>query len=81
MPEDPKLGGVYLAGELPPGSVVRATWSGPGEEYVIGRGRLCMRWEQPIPGSGSWRVTYTGRLADGDWMTPRQRAQVDEVRR
>lgn len=73
----PRLGQVYLAGVLPPGSVVTA---GTGTEYVISRTGLCMAWEQPIPLSGTWRVTYAGRLADGDWMTPRQRAEVDEVR-
>lgn len=72
----PKLGETYRAGDLPPGSVVRSTGS---TEYVIGRSRVPMRWEQPIPGAEDWRVTYTGRLAEGEWMTPRERAEVDEA--
>lgn len=73
----PKLGEKYKAASLPPGSVVSATTR---TEYVICRTRLCMRWEQPIPGSEVWLVTYEGRLPEGVWMTHRERAEVDEVR-
>ena len=72
----PKLGQDYRAATLPPGAVV--TYFG-GTEYVIGRSGMCMRWEQPIPGSEHWMVTYAGRLPEGIWMTHRERAQVDEV--
>jgi hypothetical protein len=77
----PLLGCRYQAGSLPPGSVVtrRPAFTG-GPEYVIGRSGLCMRWEQPIPLSDAWLVTYAGRLAEGEWMTPRERAEVDEAR-
>jgi hypothetical protein len=74
---EPALDEVYQAGTLPPGSVVASG----GTEYVIGQSGLCMRWEQPIPLSDQWRVTYAGRLADGEWMTPRERAEVDDCRR
>lgn len=76
---EPVLDQQYRAGDLPAGSVVRCGHS--IIEYVIGRSGLCMRWEQPIPLSEVWTVTYTGRLADGEWMTPRERAQVDQARR
>jgi hypothetical protein len=73
----PMLGRTYQAGTLPPGSVVTG---GRDTEYVIGRTGLCMRWEQPIPGSEGWLVTYRGRLPEGVWMTHRERAEVDECR-
>jgi hypothetical protein len=72
----PELGQDYHARTLPPGAVV--TLAG-GTEYVIGRSGLCMRWEQPVPGSADWTVTYAGRLPDGVWMTHRERAEVDAV--
>jgi hypothetical protein len=71
----PKLDQSYRAGDLPAGSVVKASLA----EYVIGRSGLCMRWEQPIPGSDDWQVTYAGRLAVGVWLTHRERAEVDEA--
>jgi hypothetical protein len=39
-----------------------------------------MRWEQPIPGSDAWPVTYAGRLPEGVFMTHRERAEVDHYR-
>lgn len=75
---DPKLGERYKACDLPSGSVVSASTE---TQYVVGRSGCCMRWEQPIPGSESWRVRYEGRLPHGVWMTPRERAEVDEARR
>jgi hypothetical protein len=75
--ETPKLDQRYQAGTLPPGSVVSIGMT----EYVISRRGLCMRWEQPIPKSDEWTVIYTGRLASGEWMTPRERAEVDECPR
>jgi hypothetical protein len=74
----PKLGQDYHATTLPPGSVV--TLAG-GIEYVIGRSGMCMRWEQPVPGSQDWTVTYAGRLPEDVWMTHRERAEVDEATR
>lgn len=76
----PTLGRRYRARDLPSGSVVRHGAIPGATEYVIGRTRLCMRWEQPIPGSDEWLVVYVGRLAPGEWMTPRERAEVDEAR-
>jgi hypothetical protein len=73
----PKLGEQYQAGHLPAGSVVTTSTRA---EYVIGRSGLCMKWEQPIPLSDTWRVTYAGRLPYGIWMTHRERAEVDEAR-
>ena len=73
---NPKLDEWYTARDLPSGSVVGTS---TGTQYVIGRSRCCMRWEQPIPGSETWRVRYEGRLPQGVWMTPRERAEVDEV--
>ncbi len=70
---NPTLDTPYRAGDLPAESVVNAWGS---TEYVIGRTGLCMRWEQPIPGSDDWRVRYAGRLGEGR-MTPRERAEVD----
>lgn len=75
----PKLGQWYRAGDLPAGSVVKAWSARCRTEYVIGRSGLCMRWEQPIPGSDDWQVAYTGRLAVGEWLTHRERAEIDEA--
>ncbi len=82
----PRLDETYRAGQLPAGSVVRSG----STEYVVGASGLLMRWEQPIPGSESWTVTYVGRLPGhgqreppgdaGRWMTPRERAEVDQTR-
>jgi hypothetical protein len=75
----PTLDETYRAGDLPPGSVVQI---GTCErQYVIARTGLCMKWSQPIPGSDTWTVTYVGRLAEGDDLTPRERAEVDEAGR
>jgi hypothetical protein len=75
----PELDQCYLAGTLPVGSVVTA---GTATEYVICRTGLCMRWEQPIPLSHEWNVTYRGRLpGPGERMTPRECAEVDMHRR
>jgi hypothetical protein len=80
MIAEPILGELYRACDLPPGAVVVTTTT---TEYVIGYTGCCMRWEQPIPGSEDWRVTYAGRLDDegSDRMTPRERAEVDDARR
>lgn len=76
LEKNPLLGRTYRAGDLPARSVVRWLTSC---EYVVGRSGLLMRWEQPIPGSRDWEVEYVGRLAPGEWMTPRDRAEVDEA--
>jgi len=72
----PELDQTYRADLLPAGSVGTVGTA----EYVISRNGLCMKWEQPIPGSGHWLVTYAGRLADGVWMTHREWAEVDACR-
>lgn len=78
MIDAPVAGHTYRAKHLPPGSVVQAF----GSEYVrCTRIDSLMRWEQPIPGSGDWGVTYLYALPDGERMTEREKREVDEARR
>jgi len=75
----PVEGETYRAGDLPARSVVRTT---TGTEYVrCNRISSLMRWEQPIPGSEEWLVTYVGRLPEGETMTEREKREVEEARR
>lgn len=74
---DPEPGRRYRAGDLPAGSVVSTS---TGAEYVRCRNiPSLMRWEQPIPGSEDWTVTYIKRLPEGEWMTEREKREVKEA--
>jgi hypothetical protein len=74
----PIIGATYRARELPPLSVVS---TGGGTEYVrCARIDSLMRWEQPIPGSGDWLVTYVGPLPEGERMTEREKREVTAAR-
>lgn len=50
---------MYRAGDLPAGTIVRATW---GAEYERCQNiPSVMRWGQPIPGSEDWMVALATR--------------------
>ena len=74
----PIVGKIYRARELPPLSVVTTP---SGTEYVrCARIDSLMRWEQPIPGSEDWLVTYVGPLPEGERMTEREKREVEAAR-
>lgn len=74
----PVVGERYRAGDLPAGSVVSTS---TGREYVRCQNiASVMRWEQPIPGSEDWTVTYVGQLPAGEWMTAGEKREVEEAR-
>ena len=74
MIDKPTPGKTYRARDLPPRSVVSTSTEA---EYVrCERIRSLMRWEQPIPGSGDWLVTYLYRLPEGERMTEREKREV-----